>query len=201
MIGLDPASPDVAPTPALVIFTDAWEIRWLRLLRPGFRHVLVALRSPDGAWVLVNPLSHQMRLDRLAPMEPARLACWFRAQGHTVLPTMTRRAPRREAPWAPMTCVEVVKRLLGLHARWVWTPWALYRNLMKAEEKEARRPARGGSAGRLLLRQAEREGGRGGSSVPSLWQTPEPSARRPIVREIRRRAGRGKGADRMAPMR
>jgi hypothetical protein len=163
MIGPDPASPDVAPRPALVIFTDAREIRWLRLLRPGFRHVLVALRDPDGGWVLVNPLSHQMRVDRLAPMEPPDLASWFHSQGHTVLPTMTRRAPRREAPWAPMTCVEVVKRLLGLHARWVWTPWALYRHVLR---EEARRPARGGSAGRLLLRQTEREGDGGDRRFP-----------------------------------
>lgn len=199
MIGPDPASPDVAPRPALVIFTDAREIRWLRLLRPGFRHVLVALRDPDGGWVLVNPLSHQMRVDRLAPMAPPDLAGWFRDQGHTVLSTLTRRAPRREAPWAPMSCVEVVKRLLGLHARWVWTPWALYRHLLDAEK--ARRPARGGSAGRLLLRQTECEGRRGGSSVPSLWQTPDPKARRPILLEIGCAARPQKGSRRIAPMR
>jgi len=121
----------ITPAPALVVFTDAREIAWLRLLRPGFRHVLVALWLPGGGWIVINPLSHHVRVDPVAALEPAALASWFRAQGHTVIETMTRRAPRREAPWAPMTCVEVVKRLLGIHARWVWTPWALYRILAR----------------------------------------------------------------------
>lgn len=131
MIGPDEDSDAVRPAPALVVFTDAREIPWLRLLRPGFRHVLVALRLPGGGWIVVNPLSHQIRIDSVATLEGPALAHWFRAQGFTVVETMTRRAPRREAPWAPMTCVEVVKRLLGIHARWVWTPWALYRLLVR----------------------------------------------------------------------
>jgi hypothetical protein len=30
---------------------------------------------------------------------------------------------------APLTCVTVVKRVLGIHAPWVWSPWQLYRHL------------------------------------------------------------------------
>jgi len=137
------------PASALVVFTDAREIPWLRLLRPGFRHVLVALRLPGGGWIVVNPLSHQIRVDPVAALEGPALAHWFRAQGFTVIETMTRRAPRREAPWAPMTCVEVVKRLLGIHARWVWTPWALYRLLVR-DTPECPGPIWFGHRARLL---------------------------------------------------
>jgi len=100
----------------------------VRLLRPGFRHVLVALAGP-GHWVVINPLSHRATVDIVPGDDGQALAAWFRAQGHTVVETTTRRPPRREAPWAPLTCVEVVKRLLGLHARWVLTPYALYQAL------------------------------------------------------------------------
>ena len=124
-------SADPAPTRALVVFTDGQDIWWLRLLRPGFRHVLVALHR-SGHWIIVNPLAHVTRLDLVADRSGVDLAGWFRAQGHTVVETMTRRPPRREAPWSPMTCVEVVKRLLGLHARWMLTPHALYRHLVPA---------------------------------------------------------------------
>jgi hypothetical protein len=34
--------------------------------------------------------------------------------------------PRRRCAPAPLTCVTVVKRLLGIHAPWVWSPWQLY---------------------------------------------------------------------------
>nr|WP_246152307.1 hypothetical protein [Roseospira navarrensis] len=112
----------------MVVFTDGREIWWLRLLRPGFRHVMVAVRRP-GHWIVVNPLSHRVTLDVVPEDAGDRLAAWFRAQGHTVVETATRCPPRREAPWAPLTCVEVAKRLLGLHARWVLTPHGLYRAL------------------------------------------------------------------------
>lgn len=121
---------DPPPGPALVVFTDGWEIWWLRLLRPGFRHVMVALYRP-GHWVVVNPLAHRMTLDIVPEAAGTDLAAWFRAQGHTVVETTTRRPPRQQAPWAPLTCVEVAKRLLGLRARWVLTPYALYRALGK----------------------------------------------------------------------
>jgi hypothetical protein len=119
---------DPAPLPALVVFTDGDGIWWLRALRPGFRHVFVAI-CRAGHWVVVNPLSHRATLDLVPRERGADLATWYRARGYTVLETTTRTAPRREAPWAPLTCVEVVKRLLGVHARWVLTPHALYRHL------------------------------------------------------------------------
>jgi hypothetical protein len=128
---------DPPPAPALVIFTDGTRPWWLRLLRPGFRHVLIALARP-GHWVIVNPLSHRATVDLVPGEDGAALAAWFRAQGHTVVETVTRRPPRREAPWAPFTCVEVVKRLLGLHARWVLTPHALYQALQPARRSSGR---------------------------------------------------------------
>lgn len=131
MIRTDSAEP--VPTRALVVFTDGQDIWWLRLLRPGFRHVLVALHTA-GHWLIVNPLAHVTRVDLVTDRPGLDLAAWFRDQGHTVVETRTRVPPLREAPWSPMTCVEVVKRLLGLHARWTLTPHALYRRLAAPDE-------------------------------------------------------------------
>nr|WP_246423569.1 hypothetical protein [Roseospira goensis] len=119
---------DPPPAAALVVFTDGREIWWLRALRPGFRHVMVAVARP-GHWVVVNPLAHRTTVDVVPGAAGADLAAWFRAQGHTVVETVARRPPRRPAPWAPMTCVEQVKRLLGLSARRICTPYGLYRAL------------------------------------------------------------------------
>jgi hypothetical protein len=35
----------------------------------------------------------------------------------------------RLAPVRPFTCVEAVKRLIGIHAPWTLTPWQLFGHL------------------------------------------------------------------------
>ncbi|WP_404383582.1 hypothetical protein [Caenispirillum salinarum] len=129
--GLPPAAAaasDAPGAPALVVFSGDTDIRWLRLLRPGFRHCFAVVRA-DGAWVVVDPLSHYTALrvvPELAGWDPAR---WFRARGLTVQPARVREPVRRLAPWRPYTCVEAVKRILGVRLPGVFTPWQLYRAL------------------------------------------------------------------------
>ncbi|EKV27051.1 hypothetical protein C882_1980 [Caenispirillum salinarum AK4] len=129
--GLPPeaaATTDAPGAPALVVFSGDTDIRWLRLLRPGFRHCFAVVRT-DGAWVVVDPLSHYTALrvvPELAGWDPAR---WFRARGLTVLPARIREPARRLAPWRPYTCVEAVKRVIGVRLPGVFTPWQLYRAL------------------------------------------------------------------------
>jgi hypothetical protein len=123
------------PTPASprawVVFSGAAELRWLRLLRPGFRHCFVAL--DDGRhWVVVDPLAPFTDVSVLDVPAGWDVPGWFRGLGMTVVPAPVRRGLTRPAPWAPFTCVEAVKRVLGLHAPFVLTPWQLYRRLTAA---------------------------------------------------------------------
>lgn len=114
---------------AWVVFAGS-DLRWLRLLKPGFRHCFVVLR--DGAhWIALDPLAPHTELTVLPLPADFDLPGWFAAQGHAVAPAALRRDRRRPAPWAPFTCVEAVKRVLGLHARSVLTPWQLYRHLTR----------------------------------------------------------------------
>lgn len=112
----------------LVVFTGRADLWWLRLLKPGFRHVFLALCGPHG-WLVFDPLSHQSLLHDTGLPPEADLAGYYRGLGLTVIETRIRRAPRRAAPWRPYSCVEAVKRLLGLQAPWVLTPWQLHRFL------------------------------------------------------------------------
>jgi hypothetical protein len=116
---------------ALVVFTGRAVLTWLRVLKPGFRHCFLFVRD-DPYWIQCNPMAHEtaLLLHTEAEMDwlVERLSG---AEGCTIVKTATRAAPRRAAPWRPFTCVEAVKRGLGLQEKGIWTPWQLYRFLIK----------------------------------------------------------------------
>ncbi|WP_052473250.1 hypothetical protein [Paramagnetospirillum magnetotacticum] len=111
---------------ALVVFSGKADLAWLRLLRPGFRHCFVLLEL-DGAWVCINPLAHRTSVEVWSPGGGLDLLAWLRSQdGLTVVETAVRHPPRRPSPIGLYSCVEAVKRVLGLQERWVLTPGQLY---------------------------------------------------------------------------
>lgn len=111
---------------ALVVFSGRADLWWLRLLKPGFRHCFVALKSPCG-WVVVEPLSHRTEIFLVDPA--LDLARWYRQHGLTVVEVVPTAPHARTAPWRPYSCVESVKRILGIQAGSVLTPWQLFRFL------------------------------------------------------------------------
>lgn len=113
----------------LVVFADQTSCPCLRPLRRGFRHCFAVLRT-GSLWLACEPLKDRIELDALALPPDFDLAAFYGGQGHRVL--LGRRPPapdRRGIAPAPLTCVTVVKRVLGIRAPWVWTPWQLYAHL------------------------------------------------------------------------
>ncbi len=120
---------------ALVVFSDRADLRWLRLLRPGFRHCFVLL-DLGGTWVCVNPLAHRTSVELWNLDAATDLPTWLRAQeGLIVVETVVRQPPRRPSPVGLFSCVEAVKRILGLQKRWVLTPGQLYDHLTRGGKK------------------------------------------------------------------
>jgi len=117
---------------ALVVFTDQHDLRWLRWLKPGFRHCFVIARDPAGEWIACDWLLGRFAFRAYGPQEPLDLAARFVARGHRVV--VVDECPRSSGPpWLrPMTCVEVVKQVLGWHGLRPVTPWGLYRALRAA---------------------------------------------------------------------
>ncbi|PHS79180.1 MAG: hypothetical protein COB59_03290 [Rhodospirillaceae bacterium] len=55
-------------------------------------------------------------------------------QGYCVVETYVRPLTANSLPWRPFTCVEAVKRSLGLQKRGLFTPYALYKFLLNETE-------------------------------------------------------------------
>ncbi|MCB1537778.1 MAG: hypothetical protein H6865_05275 [Rhodospirillales bacterium] len=116
-----------------IAFSGKADIRLLRLLRPGFRHCFALMRvsgQRGGQWLFVDSMLHRLEVRGCDFPVDFDMPRHLRAQGYRVI-----RAPRldpapRFAGIRPFTCVEAMKRLIGLDARFVFTPWQLYRHLV-----------------------------------------------------------------------
>lgn len=106
---------------------------WTRFFKPGFRHVY-ALRHDGQHWIMLQP-----RLDFI-DIEVLPLPSYLTIQEITDSPnvikvTAWRRPGRMRHPWiaGPVTCVEVIKGILGIRAFFLWTPWQLFKYCRSGE--------------------------------------------------------------------
>lgn len=115
---------------AWVIFRDKTELGILKPLKRGFRYCFVILN--DGKrWISVDPLSNHMDV-LVHDLDPDfDLPGWMAERDCTVLPAAVERDKMRMAPVLPFSCVEAVKRVLGIHGWHILTPYQLYRYLQR----------------------------------------------------------------------
>lgn len=133
MDGLTASSPQFPARPdrAVVVFGEETRLPKLRRLKPGFRHCYAYLRLEQG-WMGIDPLSHRWEIRQFLDWNrEADLAGHLRRLGQCALTIPVFEPPRRLAPPLPVTCVEAVKRLIGLHSWSVRTPWELFLRVEK----------------------------------------------------------------------
>lgn len=135
LIVMDVELPEGGHRTALVIFSGQAQLKGLRVLKPGFRHCFIAL-GRQGHWVIYNPLSHQTEISVQKNMTIDELMELYRPFVFKMIQCEVRKAPFRPAPLRPYTCVEAVKRILGIQKGWILTPWQLYRHLLGQKDKE-----------------------------------------------------------------
>lgn len=113
---------------AWVVFSGQTELPHLKLLRPGFRHCFLILKRGKH-WVSLDPMSHVTEIGLHLLPDNFDLPNWLKDRGHTVVATSVQKAPKKALPPTLFTCVEAVKRVLGVHNWKVLTPWQLYKHL------------------------------------------------------------------------
>ncbi|MHA1566438.1 MAG: hypothetical protein ACTSX7_14085 [Alphaproteobacteria bacterium] len=113
---------------ALVVFHNNGAGVGRRWLHKRYQHVFVAL--PDGShWITIDGRAGQPVFEVVANIN-YDLAGFYRAQGFDVVETARRRCHFRW-PWITATCVGATKRILGLRAPWVVTPYQLLKYLKR----------------------------------------------------------------------
>lgn len=121
---------------AWVIFQNQNSLWWLRFLRRGFRHCYILIPLEENSFLELNPGSNQLfvTLHRFGAGYdyPAYLSS---CSGVKVCAVSINEAPLHCAPWAPFTCVEFVKRFLGIHDFKVITPYQLYKKIKNSRKK------------------------------------------------------------------
>lgn len=122
--------------PFYVVFQDETSLWWLRLLKPGFRHCYVLYPlAGGGSFLELNPLSNCFLVRRLTVTPAGDYLRRLRRRGCTVCRISQTDVPVRPAPWGPFTCVEFVKRLLGIRSWFIITPFQLYKNIKNCRKK------------------------------------------------------------------
>lgn len=123
---------------AYVVFSDHTDLWYLQFLKRGFRHCFLIFH--DGRhWISIDPLSNHVEWSVLyhLPLE-FDVAAWVRVHGCTMIEAFVDTSHQKPAPLMLFTCVEFVKRFLGVHARFIQTPWQLYRFLKGSDDPQSK---------------------------------------------------------------
>lgn len=114
-----------------IVFEDSPKRRWFtRYLKPGFTHCYLMYKSVNGLmWVIINPMWSHCDVD-VRTLETFPSAQDYAGEYAIVVKfNATINPDQTVAQLSFMSCVDFIKRFIGL-ARWrVITPYQLYKEL------------------------------------------------------------------------
>ena len=103
---------------------------WMRFLKRGFYHCALVLGN-GREWILIDPLVH---FTDMIVLRNTPLCEVFRKKGYRLIRTTPHIPPLTRTQFRPLTCVEVVKRFLGINQPFIWTPYQLFKFLFLKKE-------------------------------------------------------------------
>lgn len=116
---------------ALVGFGGRPRIWWMKYLKKGFSHCFVVLGN-GFEWILVDPLAHYTDV---IVLKNVNVKGYLKSNGYKIIQT-TPGIPNNTKPFLmPYTCVETVKRFLGIKNRLILTPYQLFLFLNRKKGK------------------------------------------------------------------
>lgn len=111
-----------------VAFTGETDLNFLKILKKDFRHCFAVVFDGEK-WLSIDPLANHMDITIHNVPSDFDLPAWLQSRGYKLVEARIDRSKKTMAPIFPFTCVEAVKRYLGIHALHVITPYQLYCHL------------------------------------------------------------------------
>lgn len=120
-----------------VVFMDETSLWWLRFLKKGFRHCYLLVKLDDGmTWLEINPMSNQLFIEVYQFFESVDfIGDVKKVLSAEICEVNVENVGLKTAPLSFFTCVEMVKRVIGLHNRFVITPYQLYKKINNCRKK------------------------------------------------------------------
>ena len=112
-----------------VVFSPYTDLLCLKFLKTGFKHCFLILEN-DGAYFVVDPISYKVEVSSFF-LESNLFFQRLENLGMKILKVSFVQNQRKSWTFGIFTCVEVVKRILGISKKRVLTPYQLYKYLLK----------------------------------------------------------------------
>tara|TARA_Y100001934_G_scaffold217928_1_gene258842 strand:+ start:1086 stop:1481 length:396 start_codon:yes stop_codon:yes gene_type:complete len=122
------------PSCAYVVFDGQTELRFLKVLKSGFRHCFIILEF-DNFWCSIDPLSTYCEIQIFEKKHIQDLPLWLKYQGFDLIKAKINRHDFKIRPFDYWSCVNLIKRILGIYKWWIITPWQLKKYLDKNFKK------------------------------------------------------------------
>ncbi|MBR5130408.1 MAG: hypothetical protein IKV03_04205 [Alphaproteobacteria bacterium] len=104
---------------------------WMHFLKKNFYHCFIILGN-GYEWILIDTLSHFTDIIVLKNVDIKKA---LTNQGYQLIRTTPVIPNVSRAVLMPFTCVETVKRFLGIKKRFILTPYQLFKFLSKKKGK------------------------------------------------------------------
>ena len=113
-----------------VIFINNTSLWWLKFLKRGFRHCYILTPLGGKIWLELNPMSNQVFVVIRRIDSKEDYFSYLRKESQAkIIETKIFQAPLKTAPIGLFSCVEMIKRLVGIHSFFTITPYQLFNKL------------------------------------------------------------------------
>ncbi|MBE6446160.1 MAG: hypothetical protein E7021_01985 [Alphaproteobacteria bacterium] len=104
---------------------------WTRFLKKGFYHCVLLIGN-GFEWILIDPVMHYTDLILMHQRYAPEI---LKHKGYRLIRTTLTLPQTVSFHLRPMTCVETVKRFLGISNPKIWTPYQLFLYLKSQKRK------------------------------------------------------------------
>lgn len=118
---------------AVVGFGGTPTLWWMHFLKKGFYHCIVAL-GRQNEWLIIDPLLHFTDAIMIRNVDIKR---FFKKHGYRFVEVSLNEPNYKRLRVMPYTCVETVKRFIGVEKALIFTPYGLFCYLNKKIGKKS----------------------------------------------------------------